>query len=285
MNYIEAIFTCTPNEEIIDEVLSANLADIGFESFVNTDTGIIAYIQQSLFSEEGVESVIKDFPLESDITYTHKLIEDKNWNEEWEKNYFQPLIIENKCIIRSTFHNQEDNFEYNILIDPKMAFGTGHHQTTELMIREILNVDFKHKSVLDMGCGTAILAILASMRGANPVTAIDIDEWAYENAKENIELNHISNIDIKIGGADLLNPKANTFDIILANINRNILLNDIHVYTSVMNNGGVLYMSGFYTEDIPAITEECRKNGLNFVHSNSKDNWAVVKFEREHTPD
>jgi Ribosomal protein L11 methylase len=278
MNYFEVTFTCTPNEEIIDEVLSANLADIGFESFVNTDTGIIAYIQENLFNENDIKSVVNDFPLETKITYTHKLIEDKNWNEEWEKNYFQPLIIEDKCIIRSTFHDQGDNYEYTILIDPKMAFGTGHHQTTELMIREILHTDFTNKSVLDMGCGTAILAILASMRGAHPILAIDIDEWAYENAKENIELNHISNIDVKIGGANLLNPQNEMFDVILANINRNILLNDIHTYTSVINSGGALYMSGFYTEDIPAITEECLKNNLKFSHSSSKDNWAVVKF-------
>lgn len=280
MNYIEVIFTCTPNEEIINEVLSANLADIGFESFVSTDTGVTAYVQENLFDEKNIQSVVKEFPLESEITYSYKLIEDKNWNEEWEKNYFQPLIIDNKCIIKSTFHDLIDTYQYNILIDPKMAFGTGHHQTTELMIREILNADFDNKSVLDMGAGTAILAILASMKGADPIVAIDIDEWAYDNAKENIELNNISNIDVKIGGADLLNPETETFDIILANINRNILLNDIHSYVAVLNAGGFLYMSGFYTEDTPAITDECEKNGLRLVHSNSKDNWAVVKFAK-----
>lgn len=280
MNYIEAIFVCEPTNEVITEILSANLADIGFESFVESQNGITAYIQEAIFNKEMISELLKDFPIDSEITYSTNLIADKNWNEEWEKNYFQPLIIDDKCIIRSTFHQNTASFDYNIFIDPKMSFGTGHHQTTELMIREILQDDFTEKSVLDMGCGTAILAILASMRGANPILAIDIDEWAYENAKENLELNHIQNIDVQIGGAELLNKTKQTFDIVLANINRNILLNDINAYVSVLNAGGKLYMSGFYTEDIPAITAECEKYDLTFVHSKSKDNWAVVRFSK-----
>lgn len=277
MNYIEAVFVCIPHDEIITEVLSAELGEVGFESFVDTATGLTAYIQESLYDEETVEGVLNNFPLEAKITYTTSLIEGKDWNEEWEKNYFKPLIIDDKCIIQSTFHKEPATYEYNIYIDPKMAFGTGHHQTTELMIREILNMDFAGKSVLDMGCGTAILAILASMRGADPILAIDIDEWAYDNAKENLDLNKASNVDVQIGGAELLTSDK-TFDIVLANINRNILLNDIHVYASVLNADGVLFMSGFYTEDIPALTEECNKHSLTFVHSHNKDNWANVKF-------
>ena len=277
MNYIEAVFVCIPYDEIVTEVLSAELGEVGFESFVDTATGLTAYIQESLYDEETVEGVLNNFPLEAKITYTRSLIEGKDWNEEWEKNYFKPLIIDDKCIIQSTFHKEPATYEYNIYIDPKMAFGTGHHQTTELMIREILNMDFAGKSVLDMGCGTAILAILASMRGADPILAIDIDEWAYDNAKENLDLNKVSNVDVQIGGAELLTSDK-TFDIVLANINRNILLNDIHVYASVLNADGVLFMSGFYTEDIPALTEECNKHSLTFVHSNNKDNWANVKF-------
>jgi ribosomal protein L11 methyltransferase len=278
MNYIEVVFTCVPNNEIITEVLSANLAEIDFESFVDTSEGVKAYIQEKSFTEDAVNRVIKDYPLESQISYTYSLIAETNWNEEWEKNYFQPLVIDNRCIIKSTFHTNTDNYEYTILIDPKMAFGTGHHQTTELMIREILDTDFAKKSVLDMGCGTAILAILASMRGANPLLAIDIDKWAYDNAKENLELNDRSNIEIQIGDAELLDASNATFDIILANINRNILLNDIHRYSEVLNAGGTLHMSGFYTEDIEAITNECNKHGLSFVHHQSKDNWATVRF-------
>lgn len=277
MNYTEVVFVCVPNDEIIREVLSAELAEVGFESFVDTDNGSTAYIQESLYNKEAIESILGNFPLEAKITYTTSVIEGKDWNEEWEKNYFKPLIIDDKCIIQSTFHKEPATYEYNIFIDPKMAFGTGHHQTTELMIREILNMDFTGKSVLDMGCGTAILAILASMKGGDPILAIDIDEWAYDNAKENLDLNKVSNIDVQIGGADLLTSEK-IFNVILANINRNILLNDIHAYASVLQAEGVLFMSGFYTEDIPALTEECNKHGLTFVHSNSKDNWANVKF-------
>lgn len=277
MNYIEVKFICNPNNEIVNSVLSAIIVDIGFESFVEDENGTLAYIQSELFDKNKLDEILSNFPVPAEILYTFKSIEEQNWNEEWEKNYFQPLIIDNKCIIQSTFHKVPANYDYNIYIDPKMAFGTGHHQTTELMIREILKEDFKGKSVLDMGTGTAILAILASMRGADPITAIDIDKWAYDNAIENLQLNNIHNVVVKIGGAELLN-KENTFDIILANINRNILLNDISSYVAVLNQNGILYMSGFYTEDIPAIKEECEKNGLTFEYSTEKDNWTAVKF-------
>lgn len=278
MNYIEVKFICTPNNEIVNSVLSACIAEIGFESFVEDEAGTTAYIQEELFDENRTQEVLNELPIEAEIIFSYKLIEGQDWNEEWEKNYFKPLIIDNRCIIQSTFHNVPATYEYNIFIDPKMAFGTGHHQTTELMIREILNEDFKNKTILDMGCGTAILGILTSMRGAEKVTAIDIDQWAYDNAIENLHLNNIKNIEIKIGGAELLGNE--TFDIILANINRNILLNDIHIYASVLNNGGCLFMSGFYTEDIPAIKTECEKHGLVYVDNLEKDNWTAVKFNK-----
>lgn len=279
MKYIEVKFICTPNNEVINSILSATIAEIGFESFVEDESGTTAYIQESLFDKSKLDEILANFPIEAEIIYSVKAIEDKNWNEEWEKNYFQPLIIDDRCIIQSTFHNAPATYEYNIYIDPKMAFGTGHHQTTELMIKEILNDDFSGKSLLDMGTGTAILAILASMRGANPITAIDIDKWAYDNAIENLQLNKIDNISVQIGGAELLGNE--TYDIILANINRNILLNDIHTYASILNKGGSLYMSGFYTEDIPAITEECNKHGLTFIHNKEKENWTSVKFIKD----
>lgn len=276
MNYTEVKFSCDPNNEIINSILSATIAEIGFDSFVEDENGTTAYIQSHLFSTEALDKAIEDFPLDASITYQYKVIEDQNWNEEWEKNYFQPLIIDNRCIIQSTFHKVPATYEYNIYIDPKMAFGTGHHQTTELMVKEILKNDFAGKTVLDMGTGTAILAILASMKGADPITAIDIDQWAYDNAIENLRLNKINNITVEIGGEELLGNKS--FDIILANINRNILLNDINKYASVLNKGGNLYMSGFYKEDIAAITEECNKYGLTFEYNTEKDNWVAVKF-------
>lgn len=276
MNYIEVKFICTPNNEAVNGILSANLAEIGFESFIEDNEGTIAYIQESLFNKEDIENIILAFPIEAKIDYIVKTIEDRNWNEEWEQNYFQPLLIDNKCIIQSTFHKQSAKYDYNLIIDPKMAFGTGHHQTTELMIREILKEDFKDKSLLDMGCGTAILAILASMRGANPILAIDIDKWAYDNAIENLELNNVNNVRVQIGGAELLGNEK--FDIVLANINRNILLKDMHIYASVLNPDGLLYMSGFYLEDIPVIKAEAQKHNLVFCHSAEKENWVVVKF-------
>ncbi|MDH6356046.1 ribosomal protein L11 methyltransferase [Dysgonomonas sp. PH5-45] len=279
MDYVEVKFTATPDNEAVNDVLSAILAEIGFESFVETPDGVTAYIQATAFDEDELKATLAAFPLETTLSYTAQTIEGKDWNEEWEKNYFKPLIIDNRCIIQSTFHKEPAVYEYNILIDPKMAFGTGHHQTTELMIREILDTDYTGKTVLDMGCGTAILAILASMRGAKSVLGIDIDKWAYDNAIENLNLNNISNVEIQIGGADLLG--ADTFDVILANINRNILLNDIHRYAAVLNRGGALYMSGFYEEDIPLIAEECGKYNLTLNRKAIKDNWAVVRFDKD----
>lgn len=278
MDYIEVKFICIPNDDIVNSVLSACIAELGFESFVESEGGTTAYIQADLFDTKAIDKVIADFPVEADLSYTYERIVGRDWNEEWEKNYFEPLNIDNKCIIQSTFHNIAipKECEYNIFIDPKMAFGTGHHQTTELMIREILKADFRNKTVLDMGCGTAILAILASMRGAKKCLGIDIDQWAYDNAVENLHLNKVDNVEIEIGGAELLGKES--FDVILANINRNILLNDIKHYAAVLNTGGSLYMSGFYVEDVPVLKEECAKYRLSFAYNVEKDNWAAAKF-------
>ncbi len=276
MNYIEVKFTIEPYSEAAKDVLAALTAEIGFESFVDETDGCIAYISANVFSAEALQSVLNDFPLDADIRYTHSEIQGQDWNEEWEKNYFQPLVIDDRCIVQSSFHNDPRRYDYNIIIDPKMAFGTGHHQTTELMIRSILEEDFSSKRLLDMGCGTAILAILGSMRGANPVLAIDIDQWAYDNAQENLRLNDIRNVTVQIGGAELL--QGQMFDVVLANINRNILLADIRHYASALTVGGLLFVSGFYSEDIPAIEAECAVRGLQKVSHKEKDNWVAVKF-------
>lgn len=276
MNYIEVIFTSTPQNETINDVLSAGLAEIGFESFVSSEKGLTAYIKEESFDRAKVDILIGDFPLEAKIDYVTSRIEGQDWNEEWEKNYFKPLVIDDRCIIQSSFHNEPATYEYNIYIDPKMAFGTGHHQTTELVIRQMLSFDFSGKQVLDMGCGTAILAILASMRGASLVKAIDIDQWAYDNAVENLQVNHVNNVKVEIGGSELLGNEM--FDVILANINRNILLADIDKYSAVLTEGGDLFMSGFYEKDIQAIKDKCADNRLVFIDHTTKDEWAVVRF-------
>lgn len=276
MQYIEFQFSCEPNNETLTDVLSALMGEIGFETFVQTETGVDAYVPLSAFSLEKVDQVLSDFPIEGKITYTYRKMEDKNWNEEWEKNYFQPVIIDDLLCIYSSFHTIEGEFKYPILIDPKMSFGTGHHQTTELMMRELLKMDLQGKSLLDMGCGTAVLAILASMRGASPITAIDIDEWAYRNAMENARLNGIGNIRLLEGGAELLGDES--YDVILANINRNILLQDMLAYRQVLNRSGLLIMSGFYKEDIPVIRAEAETQGLTYLHFVEIDQWVAVTF-------
>ncbi len=278
MRYFEVTFKTTPCTEIVNDVLSALLGEIGFESFVEETDGIKGYIQQPQFNESILKETIKNIPLENtQISYSIHLMEDKDWNEEWEKNFFQPIVIGNRCVIHSSFHRNIPQTEYDILINPQMAFGTGHHETTSLIIEELLDADLENKSLLDMGCGTSILAILASMRGADPLTAIDIDTWCVDNSKENIILNDINNISVELGDASSLKGR-NPFDVIIANINRNILLHDMDSYVACMKKGSEIYMSGFYITDIPLIKERAESLGLEFVHHKEKNNWAVVKF-------
>jgi ribosomal protein L11 methyltransferase len=279
MNYYELTFYCSPNEELIKDVLTSYLGDLGFEGFGEDEsTHLLGYIKENSFSEDVLKEMINHFSLAADISFSSRLIITQNWNEEWEKHFFQPIIINNQCAIHSTFHKGIPPVTYDIVIDPKMSFGTGHHETTELMISFLLDMEVKGKSVLDMGCGTAVLAILAAMKGASPVLAVDNDEWAYNNAIENKQLNHTEDIKVVFGDAQILGNEK--FDVILANINRNILLNDIHRYAACLHTGGTLYMSGFYTEDIPCLKETCKKSGLNFHASYSKRHWAAVEFRK-----
>lgn len=280
MKYLEFIFHTEPCTEVVNDVLSAVLGEVGFESFVEQEGGIAAYIQTSLYDEEALKSALDSFPLaDTTLTYTYKEAEDKDWNEEWEKNFFQPIVIGNRCVIHSTFHHDVPQAEYDIVINPQMAFGTGHHETTSLIIGELLEADLQGKALLDMGCGTSILAILARMRGAAPCAAIDIDEWCVRNSLENIELNHVDSISVFQGDASIL-PDKGPFDVVIANINRNILLNDMKHYVARMNPDARLFMSGFYADDIPAIREEAERNGLRFVHHKEKNRWAAVQFEK-----
>ena len=280
MKYFEFTFRTQPCTETVNDVLAAILGEVGFESFVECEGGLTAYIQQTLCDENAIKIAIAEFPLpDTDITYTYTEAEDKDWNEEWEKNFFQPIIIGNRCVIHSTFHQDVPKAEYDIVINPQMAFGTGHHETTSLIIGELLDSDLQGKSLLDMGCGTSILAILARMRGASPCTAIDIDEWCVRNSLENIELNGVDNIAVSQGDASSLKSKG-PFDMVIANINRNILLADMKHYIARMNPGAELLMSGFYIDDIPVIREEAERNGLHFVHHREKNRWAAVKFRK-----
>ena len=280
MNYYELSFTYTSpiEKEIINDVLAAELGEIGFESFTESEKGLLGYISEALYDKKTLDDKLADFPLENTrIDYTSKWVESKDWNEEWEKNFFQPIIIGDRCVIHSTFHHDIPQVEYDIVINPQMAFGTGHHETTSLIIGELLDNNLQGKSLLDMGCGTSILAILARMRGAVPCTAIDIDEWCVRNSLENIELNGVDRISVFQGDASALKGKG-PFDVIIANINRNILLNDMKQYVSCMHPGSELYMSGFYVDDIPVIQAEAERKGLHFVHHKEKNRWAAVKF-------
>ena len=280
MKYYEFKFTFEPQNDIISDILMSELGDAGFESFLNEDSVLKAYIQQSIYNEKTLKDTLKNFPIDVDvIKYTYSEAEDKNWNEEWEKNFFQPIIIGTQCAIHSTFHKDIPKVDYDIIINPQMAFGTGHHETTSLIINELLQTDLKDKTVLDMGCGTSILAILAHKRGAHPITAIDIDSWCVENSKDNCELNGIKDINIKLGNADILSQEK-PFDLIIANINRNILLNDMEKYCEVLNEGGTLLMSGFYTQDISILEEKAKALRMRTIRTNSKNNWACLIVQK-----
>ena len=207
-----------------------------------------------------------------------ELIKSQNWNEEWEKNYFKPLVINNECVIRAPFHIDFPKVKFEIIIEPNMAFGTGNHETTSMMIETILENNMENMNVLDMGCGTGILGILTSMKGAKKVTAIDIDEWSFNGSNENATLNNIENMTVKLGDASMLGNEK--FDIVLANIHKNVLMNDMAAYSRVLLPGGLLAISGFYFEDIPELTEKARNSGLVEKGFKQKNNWVAYLFAK-----
>ena len=272
--YIGYYFTVTPMEPGV-EILIAELGNVGFESFVETETGVNAFIQKEEWNEEILQELYILSSDEFEISFSTEEIEQVNWNEEWEKN-FDPIIVEDECSVRAPFH-QQPNTKYDIVIEPKMSFGTGHHQTTHMMIQHLLSADVKGQKVLDMGCGTGILAILAEMRGATDIEAVDIDTWCYENTIENIELNNCSHIKAFEGDVKLISGKK--YDTIIANINRNILLSDIQYYVQSLSANGKLYLSGFYTEDLDKISDECQKHGLEIIDFLEKDNWVAASYK------
>ncbi len=273
--YIEYNFTVMPKEPAT-EILIAELGNVGFESFVENENGVTAYIQKDEYSDDILNDI---FVLNSDefqIEYQKKEVAQTNWNAEWEKN-FTPIQVDELVSVRAPFH-ENPNLKYDIVIEPKMSFGTGHHETTHMMIQHLLQLDLENKSVLDMGCGTGILAIFAEMKNAKPIDAIDIDNWCYENSLENVQRNNCTNISVYEGDASLLNDKK--YDVIIANINRNILLMDMKIYTNCLDDKGVLLLSGFYKEDIPIIDNEVSKYNLKLETFIERNNWVALKYNK-----
>jgi ribosomal protein L11 methyltransferase len=284
MKYLEFTFTTCPCTETVNDVLVALLGDVGFDSFTDNEGGIKAYIQAAVYDEATLDTALRYFPLpDTDIRYTQVEAEDKDWNEEWEKTQFQPIVIDGRCVIHSADHTDIPKAEYDICINPQMAFGTGTHATTGLIVGELLNLDLQGKAVLDMGCGTSILGILARMRGARSVTAIDVDTWSVNNSHTNIALNAQTDIEVVLGDAGALEGRG-PFDVVLANINRNILLSDLPRYVSCAAPKAVFLLSGFYTEDMALLCDGAAVWGLRYVSHRVKNEWAMLRLEKETVP-
>lgn len=270
MNYIELQVRLSPD---YTDIFTAELAELGFESFVETDEGLNAYMLESDFDEDALQKLIAKYAGQTAIAYQVSSLEKRNWNAEWERDY-EPIEVANQVRVRASFHKSDARFRYDIVINPKMSFGTGHHETTAMMLEQQLGLNFAGKTVLDVGCGTGILAILAAKMGAKAVLAFDIEEWAVENARENAELNHCPQLTIFQGTIDDLNPPTNlldwtpaVFDVVLANINRNVLLEEIPTYTSLLNETGYLLVSGFYEQDAADIEQKAVEARLAPVKS------------------
>lgn len=267
--YLKITIKCSP--ELCD-ILIAELGLINYDSFQEPGDGIEAYIEENIFREEELKEILKKYSLES--TFKSEKLQNVNWNEQWEKN-FDPVYIDDKVQIRATFHEKKHTFSHDVVINPKMSFGTGHHETTHLIVSEQLSINHNKKVVLDVGTGTGILAIMANKLGAKSIIATDIDEWSIENSSENFNLNELKNFKILQGSIDKLTFDYQ-FDIILANINKNVLINDLPYYSNLLSNAGVLVLSGFYSEDIDDLKEKAIECNLKFDHFNTRNNWAMM---------
>lgn len=284
VNFYEVSLTaCEPVDQNV-EIISAYLGEFGFEGSAE-DEAVKAYKPENEITLDEIRLLIEEL-IEKNLCfddYKIEVIKPKNWNEEWEKNYFQPIVISDQCLIKSSFHKTDLKAKYEIVIDPKMSFGTGHHETTSMMVEYLLSMDLKDKEVIDMGTGTGILGILASMLGAKHVLGIDNDSWCYENAQENLLLNHINNFDMRLGDAGLLKAYPAQCDVFIANINRHILLADIRYYVKTLKPGAIVLLSGFYLEDLEAIQKECRACHLIFETKKLKKNWVGAMFRLMNT--
>tara|TARA_B100000767_G_C19775457_1_gene542298 strand:+ start:3686 stop:4522 length:837 start_codon:yes stop_codon:yes gene_type:complete len=273
--YIQFLFTLKPVQPA-REILVAELAHVGFESFVELDDGLEAYIPKMDWKNDLLDDISFIKKSEYDIQYCQQTIAPKNWNEVWESD-FKPIIIDNRCAVRATFHEPIAT-PYELIITPKMSFGTGHHQTTYMLLQHLLDIDLEGASVLDMGCGTGVLAVLSEKKGGAPIDAIDIEPWCYENTKENALLNNCKSIRAYQGDSSLLVDKK--YDVIIANINKNVLIKDISVYSLSLNIGGTLLLSGFYTSDLEDIENSCERVQLEYVSHLKKQNWVAAKFSK-----
>ncbi|MCZ4222318.1 50S ribosomal protein L11 methyltransferase [Pedobacter rhodius] len=278
MQYIKAIFKFESIEDYQQDLLISDLADLGFDTFEDSENGFTAFIIAANFNEQELKELLANYAEDFQTSFTLEDVADENWNAEWEKN-FSPLIIDDVCYVRATFHAPQPSYPYEIVIDPKMAFGTGHHQTTTMVMQYILTADVKDKAILDMGCGTGILAILAAKLGAKSLMAIDYDDICYQSTIENAALNNVKNLDALCGSKEIIPDEV--YDIILANINRNILLDQISRYAEVLKPEGKIFFSGFYLDpDLGMITAECAKYGIKYIDHKQNGDWVAAQFEK-----
>lgn len=279
-DYYQVRFELAPCSEDATDLLAAMLADVEYESFVPDETGVTAFVKAESYSDTEIRAIIEDFPFETQIRFTPELVPGQDWNKEWEKHYFKPIIVGGECVIHSSFHTDIPKVAYDIVIDPKMAFGTGHHATTSLIIGRLLDMPLEGRSVIDMGTGTGILAILAAMRGASPVTGIEIDAFAYANAIENISTNSHPEIRLLNGGAEQLADVAPA-DVFIANINRNVILGDMAAYAAAVKPGGDVLFSGFYESDIPMVADRARDAGMEMKGKYvAETGWACIHLSK-----
>lgn len=281
-DYISLRVDISPCTEDAADLFAAYLADAGYESFMPDKEGLTAFVKAKEYSEDVVRNIIAEFPIDADLSFHPTFVKGEDWNSEWEKNYFQPIVIADKCVVHSSFHHDVPKAELDIVIDPKMAFGTGHHSTTNLMLTYLLSMDLKGKKMIDVGTGTAILAILAAMKGAEDVKGIEIDEFACQNASENVGLNNVE-VEILLGDARRL-EELDKADILVANINRNIILADLERYADALKDGGTMLLSGFYEEDVPVIEKKALEYGLLMRMIRIDNKWAAVKLIKAYSP-
>ena len=281
MKYYEVNFCIEPYNEAYSDILSASLAEIGFESFVPSDNRLQAYIQQAMLNEDNLKKTIIDFPF-NDVNISYNIAEaaDEDWNAVWEEEGFRPVVIDDKIVIHDVKHTDVPDLSYDIIISPKQAFGTGSHQTTRMILRELASQNLTGKKIIDAGTGTGILSIMCVKRGAASVFAYDIDEWSVENTRDNLLLNGIhSQVIVEEGDASILTRTGNA-DLLIANINRNILLNDIPTFSSKLSSKGHLLLSGFYTEDVPILVETAQREGFNMIKKECDEKWCMLLLEK-----